>query len=314
MNKARAYTNIALIKYWGKRNQKWNLPTTSSIGLTLDGFYTETEVKLIPELNKDLFFLEGLKKENKRVNKIMDYFRKLAGKKIFAIIKSKNFVPISNGLASSSSAFAALAKAASKAFKLDLNKQEVSKIARLGSGSASRSIFGGFSIWHRGKNHRNSFAEEILNPVNFDINIIDIIFNINPKKISSTEGMEKAQTSKNYPKWVKQTKKQTVNMIEAIAEGNIKKIGLIAQNNSLAMHRLNKTSIKPFDYFTKKTYKIIKKVNILQKKGLPIFATVDAGPNVKIITNSQTRKIVMQEFKNYGQIITSKPGPGVKDV
>ncbi len=203
MAKVRAYTNIALIKYWGKSDLNWNLPTSSSIGLTLDRFYTDTSVEIDQFSKKDFFQLNGQQIEGPKISKIINFIRNSCGNKNFVKVISENHVPTSAGLASSASAFAALTKAASQAFGLELDNRELSKIARIGSGSASRSIFGGFSIWHKGQNKDDSFAESILDPVDFDIRVIDILADKRVKKISSSQGMQLAQTSPNYDSWLK---------------------------------------------------------------------------------------------------------------
>ncbi len=314
MSKVRAYTNIALIKYWGKSDLNWNLPTSSSIGLTLDRFYTETTVEIDRFLKKDYFQLNGKQIEGPRISKIINFIRNLSGNENFVKVISENHVPTSAGLASSASAFAALAKAASQAFDLELDDRELSKIARIGSGSASRSIFGGFSIWHKGQNNNDSFAESILNPVDFDIRVIDILADKRIKKISSSEGMQLAQTSLNYSDWLKKNDNQISEMLRAISDHDLEKIGLIAEDNSLSMHELNRTAKIPFDYFTDNTRQIIAKVNELYRKGTLAFATVDAGPNVKVITNSEYQEKIINSLKDYGEILIQRPGRGISNV
>ena len=155
----RAHTNIALIKYWGKKDEDLRLPTNSSLSMTLDKFYTDTKVSYDGNLDYDEFYLDGSKVDDKealRVFKFMDYIRKNYGIKDYARIESKNNVPTAAGLASSASAFAALAKAAT--LSLELSDEELSKLARMGSGSASRSIYGGFVKWEMGNDHDTSFA------------------------------------------------------------------------------------------------------------------------------------------------------------
>ncbi|WP_439426083.1 diphosphomevalonate decarboxylase [Oenococcus alcoholitolerans] len=313
MAKAKAFTNIALIKYWGKKNILWNLPTTSSIGLTLDAFFTETEVKIDSDLKEDFFLFEGKQRQNKKVSKVMDHLRKISGNNNFAVIKSRNTVPFSNGFASSSSAFAALTRAGAHAYGLNLNDQELSTIARLGSGSASRSIFGGFSIWHAGSDHQSSFAESFLDPVDFDIRVVDIISDNEIKKISSSTGMQLAQSSPDYPKWVSDSKQQFDEMKIAIQKKDLESIGRIAEKNSLAMHELNRNCVKPFDYFTDQTREIINFIQNMRKKSFLIYATIDAGPNVKALTNNDTALKLKKELEKFGRVIISKPGSGVID-
>src|SRR5699024_6146316 len=151
---AKAHTNIALIKYWGKRNESLILPTNNSLSLTLDGFYTTTTVHFQKELTADQFFLneesiQGIQLE--RVTNFLDLVRNLAGERhLFAEVNSVNKVPTAAGFASSASGFAALAAAAARALGLKLTDQELSRLTRQGSGSACRSIYGGFAEWQKG--------------------------------------------------------------------------------------------------------------------------------------------------------------------
>ena len=151
---AKAHTNIALIKYWGKRNESLILPTNNSLSITLDGFYTTTSVEFKEELTNDRFLLmmqavEG--EQFQRVTNFLDLVRDLSGKKLFAEVHSVNAVPTAAGFASSASGFAALAAASSKAIGLELSETELSRLTRQGSGSACRSIFGGFAEWQKGR-------------------------------------------------------------------------------------------------------------------------------------------------------------------
>lgn len=151
---ARAHTNIALIKYWGKRNTQLFLPTNSSLSITLDHFYTETKVQFSDQFEKDSLILDGSQVSDQEIGKItafLDHVRNIAGTKVFAKVTSVNHVPTAAGFASSASGYAALAAAASKALQLDLIGTELSALARQGSGSASRSIFGGFVEWQKGE-------------------------------------------------------------------------------------------------------------------------------------------------------------------
>ena len=149
----RAYTNIAFIKYWGKKNEEFILPQNNSLSLTLDAFYTETKVTFDKNLDNDILILDGEEEGPNALKKaqvILDLVREMAGIKTRARIDSKNFVPTAAGLASSASGLAALAGAASLAAGLDLSETELSRLARRGSGSASRSIYGGFAEWLQG--------------------------------------------------------------------------------------------------------------------------------------------------------------------
>ncbi|MDR2661017.1 MAG: diphosphomevalonate decarboxylase [Lactobacillaceae bacterium] len=304
--KSKAYTNIALTKYWGKRDEKLNLPTTSSIGLTLDHFSTTTSIEFNPELKKNIFYLDNQKTESEKINKVLNFVQAKYNIDMFAKIESFNNVPLSSGFASSASAFAALAYAIDSALGLGLSKPKISEIARIGSGSASRSIFNGFSLWDKD----SGTADELMDKVNFDIQIIDLIANEEIKAISSSLGMQLAQTSLHYQDWVYQSAIDTKNMITAIYNIDLEQIGFIAEKNALSMHLLNRTAKKPFDYFTKQTNDILERIKALRNNGVLAFATIDAGPNIKIITNSHNSNLVLNEFNDISKKIVQKPGLG----
>ena len=145
------HPNLALIKYWGKRDTVLNLPAVSSISISLDNLKTVTSVEFSSEYKEDIFFLNNQKKQDKRVFSHIQKIRQLSGKTDFACIRTENNFPTSAGLASSSSGFAALTIAACKALGLELSTKELSILARHGSGSAARSIEDGFVVWHKGE-------------------------------------------------------------------------------------------------------------------------------------------------------------------
>src|SRR5690625_3856942 len=157
---AKAHTNIALIKYWGKRDESLILPTNNSLSLTLDAFYTTTKVQFDLELEEDIFNLDGQVVQGvqyDRVKQFLDMIRAYADQlNIFAKVDSTNTVPTAAGFASSASGFAALAAASTHALGLDLSDQELSRLTRMGSGSACRSIYGGFAEWEQGQKEDGS--------------------------------------------------------------------------------------------------------------------------------------------------------------
>src|SRR5690625_1580334 len=162
---AKAHTNIALIKYWGKKNEQLILPTNNSLSITLDGFYTETTVQFKESLTEDIFLLNEEKISGipyEQVTAYLDLFRDYVGKpSLFAEVISTNHVPTAAGFASSASGFAALAAATSKALNLSLSDEALSKFMRRGSGSACRSIFGGFVEWQKGDKEDGSDSFDV---------------------------------------------------------------------------------------------------------------------------------------------------------
>ncbi len=162
---ARAHTNIALVKYWGKENEELIIPANSSLSLTLDEFYTDTSVQFDESLSSDEVTLNDKVVDDKKITKFMDIIRQKTNIHTFARIESTNHVPTSAGLASSASAYAALAAAGSKAYGINLSQKDLSRLARRGSGSATRSIFGGFAAWNKGTDDESSYGYSIEDPV-----------------------------------------------------------------------------------------------------------------------------------------------------
>lgn len=185
VGRCRAHTNIALIKYWGKRNDELFLPMNSSLSLTLDAFYTDTEVVLDSDFTSDTFFLNDVKqdeKETEKITKFLNLFRNEVNIKTKACVKSYNHVPTAAGLASSASAFSALAGAMNQASDLNLDPKTLSTYARRGSGSATRSIYGGFVEWYMGEDDLSETSHAIpVDDASWDIGMIVIAVNTGQK-------------------------------------------------------------------------------------------------------------------------------------
>ena len=314
----RAHTNIAFIKYWGKEDETLILPKNNSLSLTLDAFYTDTQVCFDKKLNKDILFIDGEEQDKKALKKaqvILDLVRKEAGIHEFARIDSKNHVPTAAGLASSASGLAALAGAASLAAGLNLTKEELSRLARRGSGSASRSIYGGFAEWQKGSSDIDSFAIPI-DEADWDIGMIFIIVDDGRKEVSSTEGMRRVvETSPYYDGWVSSTKNDLVDIKSAIKEQDIVKVGEIAERSALKMHALNLSANPPFNYWSPESIEAMRMVSELRKQGYPVYLTMDAGPNVKLICkDSQMEELMEKLLQTFHkeQLVMAKPGPGIQ--
>lgn len=315
--KARAHTNIALIKYWGKRDEGLSLPMNSSLSLTLDKFFTETEVEFDSALSEDVFFLNGERDDQTlpKVSKFLDLFRHMKGIKDRAIVTSINKVPTAAGLASSASAFAALGAAANRASGLNLNNRELSTIVRRGSGSATRSIYGGIVEWQKGDSDNTSFAVEI-DDASWDIGMVVVIVNSNEKKISSRQGMKSTiLTSPFYKAWAEDAEEDLEEIKVAIRNRDLERMGYITEHNALKMHGTMLSANPPIIYFEPNSILVMQIVHELRKKGIEAFFTMDAGPNVKILCKLSQADIIkrrlMEDFKEE-DIITTGPGPGVK--
>lgn len=317
---ARAYTNIALIKYWGKQDEQLILPMNSSLSLTLDAFYTETSVRFTSELTADRFYLDGQlqdEKQTKKVSSFLDFIRHKYNVPQFAEITSKNFVPTAAGLASSASGLAALAGACSAALDLSLSPTELSMLARRGSGSACRSIFGGFSEWQKGDSDATSFAVQIpSNSWEQELAMLFVLVDDAQKDVSSRDGMKRTvETSVFYEGWLTAVADDLVSAKQAIAAKDFTLLGETAESNALRMHATTLGATPPFTYWSPDSLKAMNLVRACRLEGIPCYFTMDAGPNVKVLvqkkdTDRLTARFA-QEF-NEKQLVLAHAGPGIE--
>jgi len=313
---ARAHTNIALIKYWGKRDKDLFLPMNSSLSLTLDAFYTDTKVTFDDSLTEDSFLLNGKRQSEKEISKIsrfLDLFCEYIGKRPFARVESLNFVPTAAGLASSASAFAALALAVADALKLDLSRQELSTIARRGSGSSTRSLFGGFVEWEMGTSSEDSMAHPI-DDADWDVGMLILAVDTQEKKVSSRLGMEHTvQTSPFYPAWIETAKEDLQAMKAAIAARDFESLGRITEHNGMKMHATTLSANPPFTYWTADSLLAQEAVRMVREDlQLPAYMTMDAGPNVKVLCRASDMERLIAAISAYfpaEKMIPSLPGP-----
>ena len=315
---AKAHTNIALVKYWGKRDNQLILPWTDSLSLTLNEFYTTTTVKFDSELSQDEFTIDQMPVDEKNFMKLT-HFMDIAREKIeltqFAHVDSINHVPISAGLASSSSAFAALAGAIFEASGKPYTMTDVSRLARRGSGSATRSVFGGLAQWHKGTDDNDSFASPIQEKLDFGLEMIAILLDTKKKKISSRSGMQNTvTTSPFYHEWLSVVENDMRAMKQAIADKDVHLIGKISESNAMRMHSLTLSADPHFTYFNADSLLAMQEVEKLRENGVECFYTMDAGPNVKVIYDRQDRDVILASLaKVFGrnQLVVSQPGPGI---
>ena len=318
--KFRAHANIAFIKYWGKKDEELHLPYNNSLSFTQAAFYTDTRVRFSNELSEDVFFLNGEKQspaETAKISKFVDAFRELKNTNLRVEISSFNNMPTAAGFGSSTSAYAALTPALNKALGLGLNDKQLTTYARRGSGSASRSIYGGLVEWHEGHDHDSSYAEQV-DPADWGLATISVISTAKRKKHSSRDGMRSAvETSPYYSEWPKLQAEAMVDIKKAITARDIDKIGQIAEHNALSMHALTISSQPPIIYFNNKTMEAIDMVHKLREEGLTAYFTVDAGPNIVIVCPLAEADTIIARFKQSlpeVDLILSEVGPGIKEL
>ncbi|ACZ01584.1 diphosphomevalonate decarboxylase [Streptobacillus moniliformis] len=286
---ARGYINIAIVKYWGKKEfNPYLVPIQGSISIRSKRLYTETNIS---ESDKDIFILNGEIQGENETKKIFSFVDKVIKKRKCICIDSKNFVPTAAGLASSASAYCTLTKALNDFFKLNLNTEEMAKISTMGSGSAGRSFYNIAAFDKNGKIY------ELKTELN--LSMLAIVLNDKKKEISSRNAMEISKNSPIYPMWVKRANEDFEKMKSALLENDFIKIGNIMEKNTIIMHNTTFRSNPSFSFLTKETYFVIKIVKRLRMKGINIFTTMDAGPNVKILYLKEDEEKVLKELNKY---------------
>ncbi len=316
---ARANVNVALVKYWGKRDASLNLPATGSISLTLDGLWTEARVGFGGG-EADLVEIDGSPaagEEGRRVTAFLDLVRQQAGRRERARVATRSTVPRGVGLASSASAFAALAAAASRAAGMQLEPQALSALARRGSGSAARSVFGGFVEWQRGEraDGADSVAAPLLDRDAWDVRVVVAVTDAAPKSVSSRDGMAHAQTSPLYPAWVTTAEADLVEARAAIRARDLEALGLVAEHSALTMHAIGLGARPPLLYWRGATVECIHRVWQLRHDGVGAWVTIDAGPQVKVLCAPADAPRVadaLTAVPGVVRVLTCAPGGGVE--
>jgi diphosphomevalonate decarboxylase len=300
---AEASPNIALIKYWGKRDEKRILPYNSSLSMTFEHktFRTVTSIAFSKKIKEDLFYLNGVR-QNLSDREIMERFsilnllRKMAGRRERAVVVSRNYFPTASGMASSASGIAALAYAANAALDLGLGRKELSRIARQGSGSACRSIFGGIVIWHRGSSPdgRDSYAEQLFDEKYWqDFISITAVVSSSAKKVSSRAGMRQTvETNPLFGARPESAEARLHDLVNAYARRDISGVAACAMADSNEMHALMMSTSPPIRYLNAASHAIMDAVESINNDAGEIIAgyTFDAGPNANIITIERHRE------------------------
>lgn len=315
---AQANPNIAFIKYWGNRDNALRLPSNGSISMNLDGLFTRTTVSFQPSLPFDELIINGhevVGKSLERVSFILGLVREMAGIKMNAEIMSENNFPTGAGIASSAAAFAALALASSKAAGLDLNEAQLSRLARRGSGSASRSIPSGFVEWKMGTGDDDCVAVSIAPPEHWALTDCIAIVNATHKKTGSTEGHALAWTSPLQAARVADATRRLDICRDAILKRDFDALATIIEHDSDMMHAVMMTSNPPLMYWQAATVDIFHAVREWRGSGLPCAYTVDAGANVHVICLSEQAKEVekrLRELSGVNDVLVAGVGGAVK--
>lgn len=319
--RARARSNMALVKYWGKRDEALVLPHTGSLSMTLDALATETEVRFTGGPGDDRLELDGAparEGERRRAAALLALVRARQPGLGAAVVTSTNSFPTAGGLASSASGFAALAAAAAWAAGLPDDPAGLSLLARRASGSACRSVLGGFVEWVRGEraDGADSIAVQRLGPEAWDVAMAIAIVDVGRKETSSRDAMRRsAETSPFFPAWVETTARDLAEAREALIFRDLERLGAIAERSCLKMHATALTSEPPSIFWKPATLALLESVRGLRARGVGAWATIDAGPHVAVLCAGAEVGTIAAEL---GQVpgvqrtVVARPGPGVE--
>ena len=251
------------------------------------------------------------------MSRFLDVIRTKANCSLRAVINSQNFVPTAAGLASSASGLAALAGAASTALNLNLSSEELSRLARRGSGSACRSIYGGFAEWQKGDTDESSYAVKIPSAgFEDELSMLFVVVNDAQKDISSRDGMQRTvETSAFYDGWLQTVPADIARAKQAIAEKNFTALGEVTEASALKMHGTTLAANPPFTYWSAESMKVMNLVRQIRNAGLPCYFTMDAGPNVKILVERKNEEALLSALKNQfddQQLVVAHAGPAIE--
>ncbi len=300
-----ASPNIAFVKYWGKRHpENLNLPNNTSVSMTLDSnvLKTKTSVALYNESIEDIVYINEVKQDRNSSEKsdfmfkVIKEMKNMSGIKENVLVVSKNYFPTGSGLASSASGAAALVYALNSAFSTGLSQKQMSIIARKISGSACRSVFGGFVAWNKGNydDGSDSYAEQIATKSDFDLIDIICLVDESQKKVSSSAGhLLTTKTSALYAARPSSAEKNAISAINAIKNRDFEVLSNIIMRDSNSMHVTMLDTFPPIGYMTDKSWEVVEAVSELNGNGTNIAAyTFDAGPNTHVITQRENLKEV----------------------
>lgn len=283
---ARAHPNIAFIKYWGNTDHRLRLPMNPSISMNLDGLYAETEVEWTDVSEADTLTLNGQPQTGEPLQRVSDHLNVLRGRlglQQRARVTSANNFPTGAGVASSAAAFAALTVAGAAAAGADLSERELTTIARQGSGSAARSVPGGFVVWHAGERDAEAYAESIAPPDHWDLVDVIAIISSEHKRVGSTAGHRSAETSDLQLARVAGAQARFDMCQRAILDRDFAKLADVMEADSNLMHAVMMTSRPPLFYWLPASLAIMSVVREWRTAGVAVCYTLDAGPNVHCI-------------------------------
>lgn len=322
-----APANIAFIKYWGAHDLDRALPLNSSLSMTLDHCVTHCTVELLDHEGQDEVWLSepgggfGTPELefSGRMRAHLDRIRRWAGRSEAVRVATRNTFPTAGGLASSASGFAALTLAAAGAFGKKASAKDLSILARRsGSGSACRSVLGGFVEWTAPQGNGNgddedSYARQIADAEHWDLCDVIAVVEIGPKTVSSLEGHRRALTSPYFSKRLELIPDRLEKVRRAIRERDLATLGPILEEEAVDLHLIAMSSHPPIFYWSPGTIAVLRALRELRQEGLAAWATLDAGANVHVICDPDSEDDVAERLEDLpavGFVIRDSVGAG----
>jgi diphosphomevalonate decarboxylase len=294
--------------------------------VTLAGLSTRTTVTFDPSLPGDVLELSGrvvsgdpLDRASALLDRVRAAARAAGGRELGpAHVVSANDFPTASGLASSASGFAALALAAVRAAGLSRSAAEVSDLARRGSASAARSLFGGFVELPAGPEGTDGTptlsARQVAEPSALALSTLVCVVTEEPKTVPSTVGMlETARRSPYYGEWLREGPRLHARMLDALRAGDLPELGALAEASAFAMHA--SAMAAGVFYLRGVTLDVLGRVRALRAEGLHTYATMDAGPHVKVFTADDDvprARTALIEVPGVLRVLVAKPGDGAR--
>ncbi len=313
---ARAYANIAFVKYWGNRDATLRLPLNSSLSMNLSAAHATTTVAFVATAREDEITLNASPATaavRGRIVRHLDRLRRVAGIESRATVASENSFPMATGIASSAAGFAALTVAAAAAAAMELTERELSRLARLASGSAARSVPGGFVEWCAADRDQDSYAWSVAPPHHWDLRDLVAVVSRTPKQWSSSEGHRAAESSFLLPCRLQDVEQRLPAVRRAVAERDLSALGPLVEAEALSLHAVALTGEPSLLYLAPGTVEVLHGVRRWRREGLAVYFTLDAGPNVHILCEASDAPRVrglLTDLAAVEEVIANAPAPG----
>jgi diphosphomevalonate decarboxylase len=320
---ALSHPNKALVIYWGNENDTLRIPTRSSLSVTLQGINHPLDyivsLRTIQSSERDKVIIDGIEDKGEIHSHFvhhLDAMRRYTGFKEKVQVATTKSFPVGSGLAGSAASASALAEAFAGLIGKTGDTRLKSIMARRGSGSASRSVYGGFVMWQKGNSDESSYSKQLFNEHHWDLRNIIAIVSYNPKKVKSIEGMKLSKETcpeRLYSDFVSAANQHIEQISTALSARDIAKLGELYEKENYLFRQVCIKTIPPLDYWNKATHNILDEVANLRYDSIPAYAGTDAGPNVHIFTvPKHVERVIrtIQEVQGVQNIIHCRVGEG----